>query len=233
MFAPIHSAVLNEMAPALAAGFPPRPQAQPTELALKLPGKDMHMRALCCGLTSVRTSLLYVKNQLEDWDVQWELVQDAVARELTIASMLMGGILDGCVIAELQPPRPDDPPLKLMSFSRTLFTLPKLRDIQEEVNSLRSGEKHEQEIQASLWTVVNFWKHYLPYKPLPTKFTSGRLHPLRDFQLVLSGNGDARSGPVMHDLLIPAFNAACRITHELLAIYKVDGTHSVRPIPIR
>eukprot|EP00798_Chlamydomonas_sp_ICE-L_P029785 gene29785-biopygen5524 len=74
-----------------------------SEVALNLPGKVMHMRALCSGLASIRPSLLYVKNALEDHhDMDWTIFQDTVARELTMASMFLGGILDGCVIAEMQ-----------------------------------------------------------------------------------------------------------------------------------
>jgi hypothetical protein len=210
----------------LTAAFPPRSQVRAEVLALKLPGKAMHVRALCSGLSSVRSSLLYVKNRLEG-DTPWQLVQDTVARELTMSSMFLSGILDGCVIAELDPGRP---PTRHMSFAATPFQDGDLRAIQEEVAGLRSVEEADQEAQADFWTVVNFWKHYLPYQPLPITFTCGRLHALRDFQLVLTGDGESLSGPVVHDLLIPVFNAACRITDRLSVIYGVDGGHSVPPI---
>lgn len=206
------------------------PQARPEEMALKLPGKPMHIRALCGGLRSVRNSLLNVKNLLEDWGEEWEHVQDTVAQDLTTAAMFLGGILDGCLIADLPS---DQPVSKNLSFSRTAFTSPDLREIQTEINALRSGETPSQATHASIWSVINFWKHYLPYQPLPIQFTAGRRNPIRDFQLPLSGNGDAKSGPVVHDLLIPAFNAACAITKALLIKYNVPGNHEVRPIPLR
>lgn len=228
--------------------FAPPFQVGASEVALNLPGKAMHMRALCGGLASIRASLLYVKNALEDHDMDWTIVQDTVARELTMSSMFLGGVLDGCVIAEL-PSRPNGfpaAPTRFVSFQRTMFQDAMLRDIQADVNSLRSFDFEEQTEQASLWTVINFWKHYLPYQPLPTEFSRGRLHALRDFQLVLGGDPAAPdptppesnnrreskplSGPVVHDLLIPAFNAACRITARLLEIYAVPGNHSVAPI---
>eukprot|EP00798_Chlamydomonas_sp_ICE-L_P027577 gene27577-biopygen5012 len=223
--------------------YAPPFQAGASELALNLPGKVMHMRALCSGLASIRESLLYVKNALEDHDMDWTIVQDTVARELTMASMFLGGVLDGCVIAVL-PSRDNGfppAPTRFVSFQGTTFKDAKLRDIQAEVNGLRSFAFEEQSVQASLWTVINFWKHYFPYQLLPTEFSRGRLHTLRDFQLVLGGdpgipeskdslNSKPLSGPVVHDLLIPAFNAACGITARLVEIYAVSGNHSVAPI---
>jgi hypothetical protein len=206
---------------------PPSLQAAPFELALKLPGKAMHMRALCEGLKSVRSCLSYVKNRLDDRGVTspWKYVQDTVARELTMASMFLGGILDGCVIAELPH---NQAPTRYMSFFNTQFRDNQLRTIQEKVIALRSSDKEDQEIYVNLSTVINFWKHYLPYQPLPTEFTRGRRYPLCDFQLVLSGDGEALSGPILHDLLIPAFNAACNIVNCMLQMY--DVVDNVDPI---
>eukprot|EP00798_Chlamydomonas_sp_ICE-L_P028523 gene28523-biopygen32448 len=206
-------------------------------VALHLPGKAMHVRALCGGLKSIRSSLLYIKSMLEDEDIRWELVQDTVARELTMSTMLLGGLLDGCVIAEL-PSRPNDfpaVPTSSMSFQTTMFQDDLLRNIQADVLSLRFFNQQSavecidavQEVQASLWTVINFWKHFLPYQPRALYIERGRRHARRDFQLVLCANKMLLSGPVVHDLLIPAYNAACRITHRLLEMYKVDGDHSV------
>eukprot|EP00798_Chlamydomonas_sp_ICE-L_P006481 gene6481-3114_t len=221
-----------------------------SEVALNLPGKVMHMRALCSGLASIRPSLLYVKNALEDHhDMDWTIFQDTVARELTMASMFLGGILDGCVIAEMQQSRDKGGPAapkRSVSFQGTMFQDATLRNIQAGVNGLRSFYFEEQSVQASLWTVIIFWKHYFPYQPLPTEFSRGRLHTLLDFQLVLDSdhaaldpgipeskdslNSKPLSGPVVHDLLIPAFNAACGITARLVEIYAVSGNHTVDQI---
>eukprot|EP00798_Chlamydomonas_sp_ICE-L_P012978 gene12978-biopygen3907 len=166
-----------------------------------------------------------------------------------MASMFLGGILDGCVIAEMQQSRDKGgpaAPTRSVSFQGTMFQDATLRNIQAGVNGLRSIYFEEQSVQASLWTVINFWKHYVPYQPLPTEFSRGRLHTLLDFQLVLGSdhaaldpgipeskdslNSKPLSGPVVHDLLIPAFNAACGITARLVEIYAVSGNHSVAPI---
>eukprot|EP00798_Chlamydomonas_sp_ICE-L_P013077 gene13077-biopygen2949 len=218
-----------------------------SEVALTLPGKVMHVRALCSGLASIRPSLLYVKHALEDHhhDMDWTIFQDTVARELTMASMFLGGILDGCVIAEMQQSIDKGGPAapkRSVSFQGTMFQDATLRNIQEGVNGLRSFYFEEQSVQASLWTVINSWKHYFPYQPLPTEFSRGRL----DFQLVLDSNHAALdtgipeskdslnskplSGPVVHDLLIPAFNAACGITARLVEIYAVSGNHTIDQI---
>jgi hypothetical protein len=172
---------------------------------------------------------MYVKNMLDDIGTssRWGYVQDTVASELTTASMFLGGILDGCVIAQLPP---GQAPNRSMSFFGTHFRDTELHDIQEKVIKLRSSNQEDQTVYMNLSTLINFWKHYLPYQPLPTKFTRDRKHPMCDFQLVLSGDGELLSGPVLHDLLIPAFNAACSITKRMLIIYDVDGDHIVEPI---
>lgn len=163
MFAPRHSEVVKEMSAYLTYAFPP--QATPSELALKLPGRAMHIRALCGGLKSVRSSLMYVKNMLDDIGTSshWGYVQDTVASELTTASMFLGGILDGCVIAELPP---GQAPNRTMSFFGTHFRDTELHDIQEKVIELRSSNLEDQTVYMNLSTLINFWKHYLPYQPL-------------------------------------------------------------------
>ena len=53
-----------------------------------LPDKALHIRSLCNGLNSVRSSLMYVKNVLEDEDIPWHQVQDTVAIQLATSAML-------------------------------------------------------------------------------------------------------------------------------------------------
>lgn len=208
----------------------------PSEMAQQLPGKQLHVRALCNGLNNVRLSLSYVKNMLENRDTPWYLVQDTVARELTIASMFLGGILDGCIIvANLTDSQGEKKQnIQYWSFKNTPFHDKTLRQSQERINALRSHLKSDQAVTASFWSVVNFWKHYLPYQPLPSEFTrqgsvSSTIH---DFKLELGS--DSQSGPVVHDLLIPAFNEACVITSTLLDLYSVPepDTHRVEQIPL-
>jgi hypothetical protein len=252
MFLPSSSASVQDMAQVLSAAFP-CPQARAYELATGLPGKVMHVRSLCNGLGYVRSSLLYVQNVLDEEDIPWALVEDTVARELTMSSMFLAGVLDACVIAELPPYEyvngievpllPNDK----MSFARTPFRDATLRSIQAGVNGLRSTSVREQNepttsdvlgnhplvdgTTASFWTLVNFWKHYFPYQPQPSEFTQGRRYPIRDFKLTLNANG-ATSGPVVHDLLIPVFNAACSITNRLVDMFAVPDEHRVKPIKV-
>lgn len=212
--------------------LPLTPQAKPAEMAKMLPGKKMHVRALCNGLAGVRTSLVYVKKVLEERDTPWLSVQNKVAQELTLASMSLGGILDACIIAEL----PDHQEnweangVSKYSFTRTSFKNKDLCNAQREVNELRSEFVKGQAVAASLWSLVNFWKHYLPYQPLPSEFTCGSISSIRDFLLELGQ--DQRSGPVVHDLLIPAFNAACCITSTLLDLYTVPDAKEYQVEPI-
>lgn len=182
------------------------PQARPKDLAHQIPSGELHFRSLANALRHVRHSMSYVSDALQRWDDdEWPRVEDAVARELSSATMFLSGILDGMVILEARLSGQE--PTTSMSFERTSFNSAELRKIQEETKALKSTLLDGQPLYADFWTLSNFWKHYFPYQPRPSAFTRSAV--ARDFSVPLSSG--CGSGPILHDLLVPTFNNACYI----------------------
>ena len=91
------------------------------------------------------------------------------------------------------------------------FEHPRLCSIRDQVKNLKSVCESNSNSYADLWTIADFWKRYLPCEPLPKEFANRRI----DFQIEL---GLGKSGPILHDLIIPAFNYAC----DMVAIIGQD-----------
>jgi len=220
-------------------------QAKGEDLALCLPGKGLHVQAICCGLKDIRESLRYVKCCLDEFEnmEKWKLEQVTVAREVTTAAMFLDGILDACVISELPE---TTVPRTNMSFYSTSFQDTELKRLQQDIRLLESnGDNAAQtRIKIGLKAVVNFWKHYMPYQHFPTKFTKGREHPIMDFMVEGKQCSNEEkdfdedqknymrffSGPIVHDLLIPAFDLACQIADRLIVLKSVDKKYRVPQI---
>ena len=210
-------------------------QAKPVQLSL--PSRILHIRALCSGLFHVKQDLIFVLDSLQrfDDDSEWGLYEDKVAHELTAGTIILAGILDGLIMCYLFHNTPD----RSTSFCNTAFQRPDLRKIQQSINDLKSmstsgsclssggpssGSRCAGSRAANFWTISDFWKHYYPYLPRPSNFTVQRV---RDFALNI-GDGHL-TGPVLLDLIVPAFNGACDIA---LAIAAEEGLESRYTQPI-
>ena len=199
-------------------------QARPTDLGQTIASRLLHLRSLTGGLRHARSGITYVLDALSRWDdSEWTLVEDTVARELSSATMFLAGVLDGLVILD-QEGAAD----RTTSFTRTLFASQQARDIQEGLRELRSIADSGQEAYADFWTLADFWKHYFPYQPRPIRFTRSGV---RDFQIQLTT--DAKSGPVLKDLIVPVFNGACQICSLLAASVGLDERYLVTQISAR
>ena len=71
------------------------------------------------------------------------------------------------------------------------------------------------------WSLVNFWKHYMPYQPRPTAFDR---ESVRDFRVHLGDK--AQSSLVLRDLVKPVFNCAVRLA-GLFAVHLSLPAHFV------
>lgn len=186
--------------------FCARPQARASDLAQKIPSAELHCRALDGALMHTREGFAYVLDALNRWDdEEWPLVEATVGRELSAATMFLGGALDGIVILEQGMAGKDID--ANTSFERTQCTDMAVRALQNDAKKLRSMLDCGQPLYADIWSLVNFWKHYFPHQPRPTEFVKSG--GIRDFSVAI-GEG-YNSGPVMQDLLVPTFNLACRI----------------------
>lgn len=85
-----------------------------------------------------------------------------------------------------------------------------------------------QGIYLDFWTLAEFWRQYFPLQPRPREFLQSGV---RDFQVLLTG--DAKSGLVMRDLVIPVFNGASEIAGLLARSLQIDIASTakwIRPI---
>ena len=207
-------------------------QAKPVQLSL--PSRILHIRALCSGLFHVKKNLICVLDSLQRFDdSEWGLYEDKVAHELTAGTIILAGILDGLIMCYLFHNSPE----RSTSFSTTAFQRPDLQKIQQSINDLKSmstsgspsGSPSSESRcagsrAANFWTISDFWKHYYPYLPRPSTFT---VHRVRDFALNI-GDGHL-TGPILLDLIVPAFNGACDIA---LAIAAEEGLECQYTQPI-
>ena len=199
-------------------------QAKPVQLSPHVPSRILHIRALCSGLFHVKKNLICVLDSLQRFDdSEWGLYEDKVAHELTAGTIILAGILDGLIMCYLF----NSPTLiqRSTSFCTTAFQRPDLQKIQQSIQDLKSmslvgsASRH-----ANFWTISDFWKHYYPYLPRPSNFTVQRV---RDFALNI-GDGHL-TGPILLDLIVPAFNGACDIA---LAIAAEEGLECQYTQPI-
>ena len=182
-----------------------QPQANPVDLSSHLPGKRMHIKAIATGLQHIRPEILYAMHALSYYFSGDLPAYDphTVSKVLTSSVVCLEGLLDGLTICALPEGTPAS---RGMNFRATPFTDPRTQSIQEQLKGLKSFSGDNSETYADLWTIADFLKHYLPCLPLPTEL-QGRV----DFQVEL---GCGKSGPLLHDLVLPAFNYAC----EMVAI---------------
>lgn len=177
-------------------------QAKPVDLAKALPGKKLHLKTIAAGLRDIKEDVYYSMHALQYFfsGDKHCYYQETVSKKLTSSTVLLEGLLDALVICAL----PDDTqPSHRMNFRvNDAFDNPRLRSIQDRLKNLKSFSETNNSSYADLWTIADFWKHYLPCLPLPKEFPNRQI----DFQIEL---GLGKSGPILHDLIIPAFNNAC------------------------
>jgi hypothetical protein len=177
-------------------------KARPVDLAEAYPGKKQHLKSIAHGLRAIRRDISYASMALSDYflDEERYYSQNCVSQKLSSATVLLEGLLDALVICAL----PDDTrPKQNMNFRcKNAFYDPRLGEIQNSVKALQTFSTSNRVSYADLWTLADFWKHYLPCMPLPKEFPVSRV----DFQIELGLNS---SGPILHDIILPSFNYAC------------------------
>lgn len=182
-------------------------QANPVDLSKALPGNVLHLKSIATGLQDIKAGICYGMHAVQYFfsgDTHC-YYQETVSKKLASSTVLLEGLLDALVICAL--PKDIQPSNKMNFRVQDAFENPSLCSLQNRVKNLKSFSETNHKSYADLWTIADFWKHYLPCLPLPKKFPDGRI----DFQIEL---GLGKSGPILHDLIVPAFNDAC----EMVAI---------------
>ena len=176
-----------------------------------------HLHSLTYRISHCHKSLIIVVNALmkcsdENWN---EYVTYLISSELQNAVITLTGILDSMIIYDktiLNICEMDN--IRNINFCNTSFTNDIMNIIRNAIRELRSFNNENQTYEIDLWTMSNFWKHYVQnYSMKPTNFSKTNI---RDF--VISFGDGTTSGPILHDIIIPAYNLTC----QMMSMYDKD-----------
>jgi hypothetical protein len=192
-----------------------RVQARPADMTVAFPGHKMHVRSINNAMRAIHIDLAYVKDALSRWEgEEWVMVADSVSTKLSRATVMLQGQLDAMAMCA------NDRPGANVTFNKTVFEDDEMAQIQVRLKRLESRAIVGQSVWADFSTVANFWKHYIPYQPLPVAFESGVV----DFQAVIGkdeiGN-EIKTGPLLQDLIFPTYAGARLLLERLAQLYGV------------
>lgn len=215
-------------------------QGRPAPLDI-MSEKCAHIRSLANALKLVHTSIDYVKESLTCLDDDWDTdMQYDIARELVTLTMLLSSTLDGLVqvdiheemdITSIDPFYYDQ---KDATFLKTPLTNIRLRSLQEKCKEFKSYELErddhsgqkvmDQPVFIDFWSITDFWKVYFPSNQTPQMLKNG----IRDFYVGIWN--EYKSGPIMHDLIIPTYNIAYEICTSMMKMVneRVDRSNMER-----
>ena len=169
---------------------------------------EKHIEAIAQGLSFAREPLRYASRML------WTAGNSKVEEQLhqTIHKEVMCGIfflmsaLDATVVVDASSA---DDISAAMNFFSTPLKDPVQRQIQEDIAALESFQNETNTVSADLRTLNNFFKHYMPTERWSKTFTVQNVHGRKtNIQDIFITFGE-ESGPVLYDLVIPAYNKAC------------------------
>ena len=193
-----------------------RPVDMPVDMTVAFPGHKMHVRSINNAMRAIHVDLAYVKDALSRWEGgEWAMVVDSVSTKLSRATVMLQGQLDAMAMCANDRPGPN------ITFNKTVFEDDAMAHVQVRLKGLESRGTDGQRVWADFWTVANFWKHYIPYQPLPISFESGVV----DFQAVIGrderGN-EVKTGPLLRDLIFPTYDGARTLLGRLTQLYGVN-----------
>ena len=191
-----------------------RTRDSPVDDSKVLSGKVIHLKSIAKGLRDIQSDVTYSMNALQYFfsGDKHCYYQESVSNKLTTSAIRFEGLLDALVICAL--PEGTLPSTK-MNFRVQDFENPRLSTIQDRIKNLKSYSETNHRSYADLWTLAEFWKRCLPCPPVPTEFPNRRV----DFQIEL---GLGKSGPILRDLIVPAFNYACDMVSILGQEFGMD-----------
>jgi hypothetical protein len=221
------------------------PQVTSEALAERIPGQESHLRSLDAALQRAKCLLRFVTVSLQSEDRWSPRSQETFGYHLSACSTMIAGALDGMMIVVSRDRGVEQ--MGKVTFRNTPFPHNDWCAEQDAIMELRSPAKPptesahlhgSQDMYVDFFSVMNFWKHYMPLPPPPKYFPEEKIF---DFQLEFGGvgvtidngkvttSGRGRgtecetSGPIIHDLIIPTYNGACRLLHSLAQELGVEG----------
>jgi hypothetical protein len=205
-------------------------QARAVDCAKQFKGVSeiKHVEAIAQGLAFAREPLRYCIEKLwknGDEPLHADLHQ-VVHKQATCGLLFLMSVLDALVVLDTATA---DALTANISFFNTPLSDPLQCTIQEDIKSLESFQNPANKISANLSTVNNFFKHYLPLCWPPKTFcvttAAGAQTVVQDLFVAFG----EESGPILYDLVIPAYNKTCdlvllaaRARNVRVAVNKID-----------
>ena len=192
--------------------------ANPVDKTVAFPGHSMHIRSISNAMRAIHTDFAYVTDVLNRWDgSDWALVVDTVPIKMSRATVMLQGQLDAMAMCECMCPNADT------SFIGSEFADSEMAATQRRLINLTSCATPGQSVRADFCAIANFWKRYIPYRPVFLTFECGTV----DFQAVIGKDehcNKIKSGPLMKDLLVPTYAGARTLLERLMHLYGVDAS---------
>ena len=190
-------------------------QVRPIKREMKCLTFEKHIESIAQGLTFARDGLKYASYQLwVDKKILVEYKPPAVHNAVMRGLFFLMPALDAMVIADVGS---TDGDLTSTSFFTASLSNPAVRKIQDEIKALESVQHQTNTKSVDLKTVSNFFRHCTPYeqllKPFTVKHDNGTVIDILDMFIAFECE---ESGPLLYDIIIPAYNKACELL-ELMA----------------
>jgi hypothetical protein len=169
---------------------------------------EKHIEAIAQGLSFARDPLRYATRSL--WTAGNSKIKEqqhqAIHKQFMCGIFFLMSAFDAMVVVDASVV--DDLSAEMNFFSTPLKDPAQFR-IQEDIKALESFQMESNTQSADLQTVNNFFKHYMPVEQSSKTFTvknvNGANTSIQDIVITFG----EESGPILYDLVVPAFNKAC------------------------
>ena len=191
-------------------------------------GKEKHIEAIARGLSFARDPLRYATREL--WTAGNSEIKEqqhqAIHKQFMCGIFFLMSALDAMVVVDASSA---DDISEAMNFFSTQLQDPAQFQIQEDIRALESFQLESNTQSADLRTVNNFYKHYMPVERWSKTFTVKNVNGANiNIQDIVITFGE-ESGPILYDLVVPAFNKACDLLKLMgearnmeVKVYKID-----------
>ena len=200
------------------SNYPNALQAPANSLMGNIAGAAVHLKAIANQLEDIQNDYVFVLDLLKnpDWSVWGDKYKNGhltnreeASKRLTSSVVRLQSALDAIAVMDNNiRPKKDRIAFQKVSFWKTDLTLHTARNLQVYLRTKASRKRDIDSFYLDFNSLANFWKHYYPSLLEPQDN-----HPHRDFFLSVhfcSNNIEHKgsSGPILHDLLVPALRVA-------------------------
>lgn len=173
--------------------------------------KRRHIEAIAEGLNFAREPLRYVTRQLRTAENNTAFEPNTyrtLRKEFMCALHFLISALDAIVLFDAAAS--EDKVSSNMNFFNTKLKDSRFHQIQEDIMALESFHADSNFKRATLVTVNAMLQRCMPSPWIGVKTFHTNNRTIQDFGVLFGEEeGGEQSGPLLHDLIIPAYNRAC------------------------